>query len=49
MILRHRSPPYRRVTVPNHKVLFNCVSRTIIARQGFFEEMQHMLSARSGP
>ncbi len=34
LILRHRDPPYRRVTVPNHKELAKGTLRAIIREAG---------------
>jgi predicted RNA binding protein YcfA (HicA-like mRNA interferase family) len=34
MILRHRSPPYRRITVPNHKEIAKGTLRAIIRETG---------------
>lgn len=40
---------HRDLTANPYMVLFNCASRTIIAWQGFFEEMKHVHRAGSGP
>jgi hypothetical protein len=34
MLLRHRSPPHRRVTVPNHKEIAKGTLRAIIRETG---------------
>ena len=38
MILRHHSPPYRRVTVPNHKEIAKGTLRAIIREAGLTVE-----------
>ena len=38
LILRHRSPPYRRVTVPNHNEIAKGTPRAIIRETGLTVE-----------
>ena len=38
LILRHRSPPYRRVTVPNHNEIAKGTLRAIIRETGLTVE-----------
>ena len=44
MILRHSAPPYRRVTVPNHKPVAKGTLRQIIKDVGLsIEEFKNLL------
>ena len=44
MILRHRGPPHRRLTVPDHKELAKGTMRSLIREAGLtVEEFQNLL------
>jgi len=44
IILRHRDPPYRRLTVPNHKELAKGTLRALIRQSGLtVEEFNRLL------
>lgn len=44
MILRHREPPHRRLTVPNHKEISKKTLLSIIKQSGLVkEEFLHLL------
>ncbi|HDM76037.1 MAG TPA: type II toxin-antitoxin system HicA family toxin [Deltaproteobacteria bacterium] len=44
IILRHRDPPYRRLTVPNHKELAKGTLRALIRQAGLtVEEFNRLL------
>ena len=44
IILRHRDPPYRRLTVPNHKELAKGTLRALIRQAGLtVEEFNQLL------
>ena len=46
LILRHQNPPYRRLTVPNHKELAKGTLRAIIREAGLtVEEFLRLLKA----
>jgi len=38
IILRHKSPPYRRLTIPNHKEIAKGTLRAIIKQAGLTRE-----------
>ncbi|HLD04486.1 MAG TPA: type II toxin-antitoxin system HicA family toxin [Candidatus Nanoarchaeia archaeon] len=38
VILRHKDPPHRRLTIPNHKELDKGTLRAIIRQAGLFRE-----------
>ena len=38
MILRHQNPPYRRLTVPNHKTVAKGTLRSLIRESGLTVE-----------
>lgn len=38
VILRHKDPPYRRLTIPNHKELAKGTLRAIIKQSGLAKE-----------
>jgi len=38
IILRHKDPPYRRLTIPNHKALAKGTLRVIIKQSGLTRE-----------
>jgi len=44
IILRNENPPYRRLTVPNHKEIAKGILRSIIRQAGLtFEEFKEIL------
>lgn len=44
VIVRHRQPPYRRLSIPNHKELAKGTLRALIRQAGLtVEEFQRML------